>query len=111
MKQIQDAIEKENIKREQGWVGRSGGLDANINTSPEKIKNYSKHSNNSKRQQELIALNGGFPPVRPKSAECIEQKTKGYKTSTQKEVQRMANTIDIIKNSENIKECPFMEKN
>ena len=49
-KQLQNAIEKENIIKEQGWMGRSGGLDISLNIRMESEKKRNKDQNEEKKQ-------------------------------------------------------------
>lgn len=72
--QQQNLIEKENLQRERGWRGRSGGLDVSINSHRTNKTPLSSpmHSRKKKNKNvDLTHITGdqkGFPPVRPSSA-------------------------------------------
>mmetsp|Transcript_7462 Transcript_7462/g.11099 ORF Transcript_7462/g.11099 Transcript_7462/m.11099 type:complete len:1051 (-) Transcript_7462:52-3204(-) len=82
------AAQHQQVLREQGWMGRAGGLEVNIKKQRRESKLKISHSQSpqnhqrNKRRQAYeneqmteVETQGGFPPVRPSSASETERRS------------------------------------
>lgn len=114
-KQLHDAIEREKLVKEQGWMGRSGGMDNSISMT-NSLETHPRRSHNGQKQKKAIDLAGGFPPARPRSAGCSlsvsrSNSAPGLSGPPTRSEENVTAETSTMKRNTKLQMSPFIQEN